>query len=107
MRTGIDTFEIYDDDLRKKLSSIHPLNFLKSNITLPVYKISLSYTTDKGNYKTVERYAIMDSEADDEYIDFWADMFTRDYNNNHPNHKMINCDINEIEKICEAVLSIG
>lgn len=49
----------------------------------------------------------MDSEADDEYMDFWADMFTRDYNNNHPKHQMIDCKINNIEKICEAVLPIG
>ena len=66
LRIGIDTFEIFDEDLKKKLKSIHPKNFLKTEITLPVYKINLSYFTEKGNHKTVDRYAVMDSSADNE-----------------------------------------
>ena len=85
LRTGIDVFEIYDSDLKEKLRNIHPKNFLKTKITLPV----------------------MDSSADDEYFDFWLDMFMRDYNNDNPNHKMVNCEINNIERLCEAVLPIG
>ena len=107
LRTGIDIFEIYDTDLKEKLKNVHPKNFLKTKITLPVYKVNLSYLTEKGNYKTVDRYAVMDSSADDEYFDFWLDMFMRDYNNDNPNHKMINCEINNIERLCEAVLPIG
>ena len=34
IQTGIDTLEIYDDDLKNKLKSIHPKNFLKTKITL-------------------------------------------------------------------------
>ena len=107
LRTGIDIFEIYDTDLKEKLKNVHPKNFLKTKITLPVYKVNLSYLTEKGNYKTVDRYAVMDSSADDEYFDSWLDMFMRDYNNDNPNHKMINCEINNIKRLCEAVLPIG
>lgn len=107
LRTGIDVFEIYDTDLKEKLKNVHPKNFLKTKITLPVYKVNLSYLTEKGNYKTVDRYAVMDSSVDDEYFDFWLDIFMRDYNNDNPNHKMINCEINNIERLCEAVLPIG
>ena len=39
LRTGIDTFEIFDKDLRQKLMQIHPLNFIKTKVTLPVYKV--------------------------------------------------------------------
>ena len=60
LRTGIDVFEIYDSDLKEKLRNIHPKNFLKTKITLPVYKVNLSYLTEKGNYKTVDRYAVID-----------------------------------------------
>lgn len=74
--TGIDTIEIYDRDLKDKLKSIHPKNFLKTKITLPVYKINLSYMTEKNNYKTVDRYAILDSKDEDEYVDFWIDTHT-------------------------------
>lgn len=107
LRTGIDTVEIYDEELKQKLKNIHPKNFLKTKIVLPVYKINLSYMTEKGNYKTVDRYAVMNSETDDEYIEFWADMFIRDYNKDNPNHKMTKCEINSIERICEAVLPLG
>ena len=93
--------------LKQKLKNIHPKNFLKTKITLPVYKINLSYVTEKGNYKTVDRYTVMDSESDDEYVDFWIDMFIQDYNKDNPNHKMTKCEVNSIERICEAVLPLG
>ena len=107
LRTGIDVFEIYDTDLKEKLKNVHPKNFLKTTITLPVYKVNLSYRTEKDNDKTVDRYAVMDSSAEDEYFDFWLDMLIRDYNSNNPNHKMVDCEINSIERLCEAVLPIG
>lgn len=107
LRTGIDTFEFFDEDLKQKLKNIHPKNFLKTKITLPVYKINLSYVTEKGNYKTVDRYTVMDSKLDDEDIDFWTSMFVRDYNKDNPNHKMTKCEVNSIERICEAVLPLG
>lgn len=107
LRTGIDTFEIFDEDLKQKLKNIHTKNFLKTKITLPVYKINLSYVTEKGNYKTVDRYTVMDSKSDDEYVDFWIDMFIQDYNKDNPNHKMTKCEVNSIERICEAVLPLG
>lgn len=107
LRTGIDTFEILDEDLKQKLKNIHPKNFLKTKITLPVYKINLSYVTEKGNYRTVDRYTVMDSKSDDEYVDFWIDMFIHDYNKDNPNHKMTKCEVNSIERICEAVLPLG
>lgn len=107
LRTGIDVVELYDEDLRDKLKNIHPKNFLKTKITLPIYKINLSYMTEKNNYKTVDRYAVMDSKSDVEYIDFWVDMFIRDYNKDNPNHKMLKCEVNSIEQICEAVLPLG
>ena len=50
LRTGIDVFEIYDTDLKEKLKKVHPKNFLKTKITLPVYKVNLSYLTEKGNF---------------------------------------------------------
>ena len=93
--------------MKQKLKSIHPKNFLKTKITLPVYKINLSYVTEKGNYKTVDRYTVMDSESDNEYVDFWIDMFIQDYNKDNPNHKMTKCEVNSIKRICEAVLPLG
>lgn len=107
IRTSIDTVEIYDEGLRQDLKQVHPKNFLKTKIELPVYEITLSYLTDKDNYKKITRYAVMDSANDEEYIDMWVDMFVRDYNENNPQHKMINCDVLDIQLLGQAVLPIG
>ena len=56
LRTGIDTFEIFDGDLKQKLSELHPLNFIKTKITLPIYQIKICYFTDSGNYKKANKY---------------------------------------------------
>lgn len=107
IRSGLDIVEIYDDELKAKLANIHPLNFLKTKITLPVYKINVSYETTNGAYRTSDKYTVMDSSDEDEYVDFWTDMFIRDYNQEHPNHPMKNCQVNSVEKLGDAVLPIG
>lgn len=107
IRTGLDFIEVFDQDLKKKLQLIHPLNFIKTKITLPVYKVNISYETTNGVYRTSDKYAVMDSVDDDEYIDFWTDMFIRDYSLRNKNHQIKYCQVNSIEKIGEAVLPIG
>lgn len=106
-RTGLDVFEIFDDDLNKKLQSVHPLNFIKTKINLPVYEIKMEYDTDNDNHKSVSRYMVMDSPFDEEYADCWADMYCRDYNCAHPDRKMKNLEITKVERVCDAVLPIG
>lgn len=103
-KIGLDTFEIFDNDLQRELSNLHPLNFIKTKITLPVYKIDMTYYTNKGNYKNVNKYMIMDSSFDDEYCDMWAEMFAEDYAKEHNLHDV---KIGEVTKICDAVLPIG
>lgn len=105
LRTGIDTFEIFDEDLRQKLMQIHPMNFIKTRVTLPVYKVVMSYDTDRGNRKETEKYMVMDSSsAEDICEDMWADMFGRDY---AKEHRLTNLNILEVSHICDAVLPIG
>ena len=106
LRTGIDTFEILDTDLKNKLQELHPMNFIKTKITLPVYRVLLSYETSSGNYKKSEKYMVMDNAPDGEesYEDFWADMLADDY---CKKYKMKNVSILEVQHICDAVLPIG
>ncbi|WP_143323010.1 hypothetical protein [Clostridium sp. HBUAS56010] len=106
-RTDIEVFEIFDRDLKEKLKNIHPNNFLKTKITLPVYKLILDYDTESDNHKTVERYMVMDSPLEEEFSDCWADIYCRDYNSDHPNRQMKNLNIIDIVHICDAVLPIG
>lgn len=106
-RTGIDVFEIFDGELKEQLKNIHPLNFIKTKVTLPVYKVFIEYDTVKGNHKSVERYMVMDNPVDSEtYEDFEADMLVRDYNDAHPDNPMVNPNIMNILHICDTVLPI-
>lgn len=107
IRTDIDVVEVFDPDLKEKLKTVHPQNFLKTRLALPVYKITINYRTESGNFRTTERYTVMESGADDEYIDFWVDMFVQDYNASHPHHKMLEPDVKKIERLGDAVLQIG
>lgn len=106
MRTGIDVFEIFDDSIKKRLMNIHPKNFIRTRIEHPVYKITVSYMTDRGNYKESEKYMILDSAGEEEYEGFWADMFSRDYEEEHK-RKIKNLKVLNIERVCDAVLTIG
>lgn len=104
LRTGIDTFEIFDEDLKGKLSELHPLNFIKTKITLPVYQITMSYFTDNGNYKKTNKYMVMDNPGEDEFSDMWSDMFSRDY---AEKYHLKDLKILDMKHICDAVLPIG
>lgn len=107
LRTDTSFVEIFDEDLRKRLQEIHPKNFLKTRITMPVYRIKIEYHTNSGSYRIAEKYAVFDSSVDDEYADMWLDMFVTDYNTENPQHRMNDPKILSVEKICDAVLPIG
>ena len=106
IRTKIDIFEIFDDSLKKRLMNIHPNNFIKSKLELPVYKVSVGYETEKENYKESEKYMILNTVDEREYGDMWADMFVRDYETEHK-ATIKNIQVLNIEFIGDAVLQIG
>jgi len=109
-KTGFDVVEVFDQDLQEQLKNVHPMNFIKSNLEFPVYKIHVSYTTKNENYKETDRYMILGTEhidSPDEYSDYWAEMACEDYNRKHPNNPMKDVNILSIEHICNAVLSVG
>lgn len=106
IRTGIDVLEIFDDRLKKKLMNIHPRNFIKSKLELPVYKVSVGYETNKGNYKESEKFMILNNGTEQEYDDLWADMFARDYESEHKT-TIKNIKVLNVEFVGDAVLQIG
>lgn len=106
IRTGIDVVEIFDDNLKKKLMNIHPKNFIKSKLELPVYKVSVGYETDKGNYKESEKYMILNNGGEQEYDDMWADIFARDYESKYA-ASIKNIEVLNVEFVGDAVLQIG
>lgn len=106
IRIGIDIFEVFDDSLKKKLMNIHPRNFIKSKLELPVYKVSVGYETCNGNYKKSEKYMILNSILEKEYDDMLADMFVRDYESEYK-ISIKNIEVLDVEFVGDAVLQIG
>lgn len=106
IRTGIDIFEIFDDNLKKKLMNVHPKNFIKSKLELPVYKVCVGYETEKGNYKEAEKYMVLNHGGEKEYDDMWADMFARDYESEHK-ESIKNIEVLSADFVGDAVLQIG
>ena len=106
IRTGIDVFEIFDDNLKKRLMNIHPRNFIKSKLELPVYRVSVGYETEKGNYKKSEKYMILNNNGEQEYDDMWAYMFARDYESEYKS-SIRNIEVLNVEFVGDAVLQIG
>ena len=106
IRTGMDVFEIFDDNLKQKLINIHPKNFIKSKLEFPVYKVTIGYETERGNYKKADKYMILNNTSEQGYDDIWADMFTKDY---ELEHKTIikNVEVLNVEFIGDAVLQIA
>lgn len=104
LRTGIDTFEIFDGDLKEKLSELHPLNFIKTKVTLPVYQVTIGYSTHNGNYKKSDKYMVMNNIDENEFSDVWSDMFVKDY---EEKYHLKDMKILNIKYICDAVLPIG
>ena len=106
VKTGLDVVEIFDNDLKHELTELHPMNFIKTKITLPVYKVTVGYYTVNGNYNKSNKYMVMDNPIDDNECldDVWADIYARDYADDH---HLKNMQIIDITHICDAVLPIG
>lgn len=97
-----------DNELKEELKNTHPKNFIRNNIVLPIYKITMHYLTENNNYRKSYKYCVFDPTTDDdEFSDFIINMVLEDYNRNNPKHKMNHIEIDCVEKICSAVLQIG
>ena len=49
IRSGVDTVEVFDEELRAKLKNTHPKNFIKTKIELPIYEMytDMQYSIQK------------------------------------------------------------
>ena len=112
-RTSIDVFEQYDPYIKETLKNVHPLNFIKTRVTLPVFKITISYQTIKGNQRSTVKYIVLDNshlESADSfnyYVEANVKMECDSYNLAHSKNPMLNYMIDKIEFVCDAVLPIG
>lgn len=111
-RVSIEIGDIFDNHLKDKLMNVHPKNFIKSNIVLPLYEISIAYDTVNNNRREGKRYMIVNTPIDEKgdqlgFIDFEAEHLLEQFNTCHPEKQMFNLEIESVECICELVLQIA
>lgn len=100
-RTGYDIFEQYDGELQEKLKNVHPLNFISTAITLPVFELVVEFDTKSGIRKRISKYLVSENI---EFYDYWAEMFLDDCLADKP---VSNVEIIDVRRVCDAVLRIG
>lgn len=92
---------------REMLKKMHPLQMLSSNIVIPLFEISYSYTTIKGNHKNAKKYVFLqDHEEIDIEIELLMKDWVEDYNRQRPYRKISNVQILEIRIISFGSISI-
>lgn len=93
----------------KKLTEMHPSQFIDSSISIPIVIVKFKYNTIRGNVREHERVMFIDSLNDDEWymnatIKF--EFYVSDFNENNTHRKMLNVDILDIIPWGYSVLEI-
>lgn len=101
-----------DNDIVSMLKSIHPRNFLSTDISFGIIEFDVSYDSKKGNRKTSTKYVIQKYEPyecdDPDYIaEIQVESDVHKYNMLHPDSELNNFIIEKARLLCMAVLPIG
>ena len=89
------------------LKKMHPLQMLSSNIVIPLFEISYSYTTIRGNHKKAKKYVFLqDHEEIDIEIELLMKDWVEDYNRQRPYRKISNVQILGIRILSFGSISI-
>lgn len=100
------------EDIVSKLKSIHPRNFLSTNIDFGIIEFKVSYDTNNGNRKTSTKYVVQKYEPgeidDPDYIaEIQVESDVNKYNMIHPESALNNFKIENAKLLCLATLPIG
>lgn len=100
------------ENIINKLKSIHPKNFLSTDIDFGIIKFNVSYDTKSGNRKISTKYVIQKYEPgeidDPDYIaEIQVESDVNKYNMMHPESELKNFKIEDAKLLCLATLPIG
>ena len=100
-----------DNDVVTLLKSIHPMNWIGSDVNFQIVKITVSYDTNKGNRKITEKYSIqdLDMSGDDDpemFAEIQAQSDIQHFLLRHPHSDMKNIKIEDVRIMAMAALRI-
>lgn len=101
------------DDVREELKDIHPSLIIGDNISFMIFKITYSYTDNRGHNKERYKYVLLKEYADlDEYeasimAEGLFQTWVSDFNFKYPFRAISNVKILENTPRCNAHLLVG
>lgn len=103
---------ISNDGIHEKLSKIHPMNFIKTSVELPVFEVDVSYDTNRNNRKTSTKIMVMNScFGDDDDWEMCASIMAENEiakrNLQYPKSELKNFKVEAVRYLAMAVLPIG
>lgn len=101
-----------DEDIINKFKSIHPRNFLSTDIVFGIIEFEVSYDSKNGNRKTSTKYVVQKYEPGDiddpDYIaEIQVESDVDKYNMIYPRSEFKNFKIENAKLLCLATLPIG
>ena len=99
------------NEMLEKLKSVHPRNFISTDIMFYISELDVSYDTKKGNRKTTKKYAIQRLDLNDStdislQAKIQAEADINKYNTIHKDSELKNFKIENAEILTMAVLRI-
>lgn len=100
-----------NEDVANMLKNVHPMNWIGSDVKFQIVKITVSYDTSKGNWKTAEKYSIQNLDMDsydcpEMQAEIQAQSDIEKFLLLHPHTKMKNYKVENVEIMALAALRI-
>ncbi len=92
------------EEYREFIKKLHPSQFLSGGIRATLYEVSYSYITIRGNGRTAKKYALLNPDHEEAYIEIEMQMsnWVENHNAKRPYRMISNVTILEIKSLAFA-----
>ena len=92
------------EEYREFIKKLHPSQFLSGGIRATLYEVSYSYMTIRGNGRTAKKYALLNPDHEEAYIEIEMQMsnWVDNHNTKRPYRMISNVTILEIKPLAFA-----
>ena len=101
---GIGGTQPATEEYQEFIKKLHPSQFLSGGIRATLYEVSYSYMTIRGNGRTAKKYALLNPDHEEEYIEIEMQMssWVENHNAKRPYRMISNVTILEIKPLAFA-----
>ena len=96
---------VIDDSDMEEFIKCNPKQLISQELIVPVWRVLYSYTTNRGNYKEATKY-LLRHQADYDVVDRDFEMYIERFNEIHPERKLSNVRILDIDFLGKAYIAL-